>query len=177
MGMVMVAYRNASRLNVPPDADDDELYETEGNFRLYEQADFPDQLDGFGRGWYRGEPVEFEKPVQHPALPIPSRRAISKSYSGYGAWREVLSQIFANAPAPEVWADPVAHWDRPFVPLIHFYDNEGAIGPRTSARLAEDFAKQSVKAAALLEEPDLATYDAVAEAFKAAAGTGFVLIR
>ena len=55
------------------------------------------------------------------------------SYSGYNQWREALSEM--GQPGD-------------FLELIDFADNEGVIGPIVAAKLAGDFQRNAVEAAA-----------------------------
>jgi hypothetical protein len=60
------------------------------------------------------------------------------SYSSYNYWREQLAAVVGTTTAA-IWnheLKPVA-----FGELIDFADNEGTIGPKTSAKLAKDFAQ------------------------------------
>lgn len=60
------------------------------------------------------------------------------SYSGYGEWRNWLSETMLGVEAPVVWNDE-AWQDAPFYELIHYSDCEGLIGPEVCAKLAADF--------------------------------------
>ncbi len=86
--------------------------------------DFPDRLDGLRPGMYRGD----------------QERHGGWSYGGYNRLRELLSEAAYGVEAREVWARPerfASHALSGLVALIHFSDCEGAIGPLTSARIAE----------------------------------------
>jgi hypothetical protein len=78
------------------------------------------------------------------------------SYSGYNEWREMLAEL---AGYPKRWHEPgykagremhaQGAWEAPSGPfweLINFSDCEGYIGPKTSAKLAQDFADFQAKA-------------------------------
>lgn len=60
------------------------------------------------------------------------------SYGGYNLWRRHLSKMALGKEPEDVWRAPVPG---PFVELINNADNEGVIGPQTSAKLAQDFAE------------------------------------
>jgi hypothetical protein len=62
------------------------------------------------------------------------------SYTGYGEWRELLCQYVHEVKIEEVWEHTKKWAGKPFIELIDFPDNEGTIGPETSAKLAKDFA-------------------------------------
>jgi hypothetical protein len=96
------------------------------------------------------------------------------SYSGYNRWRERLA-TFAGYKSPEyVWDHFAEFKGQPFVELIHFSDCEGTIGPRTSAKLAVDFAANLPAAREQLDEGDLLTYHRFLAAFTIASGRGCV---
>ena len=58
------------------------------------------------------------------------------SYHGYGNWRRQLADMLGTTPE-DIWNKRGIRG--PFVELINFADNEGFIGPETSAKLASDF--------------------------------------
>ncbi len=94
--------------------------------------DFPDHLDGLRPGMYRGD----------------TEGHGHWSYSGYSHLRELLSEAAYGVEAREVWARPerfASHALSGLVALIHFSDCEGAIGPLTSARVAEALAALTVE--------------------------------
>lgn len=74
------------------------------------------------------------------------------SYSGYNWWREQLCELALECEPSEVWEDPEVYEGQPFVELINFSDAEGAIGPKTSAKLAADFRAHEPRVAAWAEE-------------------------
>ncbi len=88
--------------------------------------DYPERLDGFPEGIYefKGEIILF---------------TIGR-YSYYDAWRALLCRVILGIDPAVLWADPAAFVGQPFVELVNFSDQEGAIGPRTSQKLAQDFA-------------------------------------
>jgi hypothetical protein len=109
---------------VAPKADND--YEEHEEEHVYVYAvDWPERLDGREPGWYAvdGDAMHFR----------------AGSYSGYNHWREQLCAAALGVHPKEVWEDPASFDGRPFVELINFADNEGAIGPKTSAKLLADF--------------------------------------
>jgi len=61
------------------------------------------------------------------------------SYHGYNYWRRALPTLVGRIVENIRKSDP-------FYELVDFPDNEGVIGPRTSAKLARDFAKWKVQA-------------------------------
>lgn len=143
----------------------------------YVNPDFPEQADGITPQscWRTGKRSEH----------------IGQPYSSYGRFRSWLSMA-AHGVEPEViWEDHKAWWDKPFVPLIHFSDCEGIIGPVTSFRLAQEFVEERdavVARAQALPKPFDATeeawagnierfvsqYDRWAAAFGLVGPTGFV---
>jgi hypothetical protein len=73
------------------------------------------------------------------------------SYSGYNWWREQLCRFALECEPGELWSDPEAYAGKPFVEMINFSDCEGAIGPRTSAKLAGDFRDHEARVAGWAE--------------------------
>ena len=109
----------------------------EGLRRLYpfpDNAELATRADGLASGWYRieGESGDF----------------LAGSYNGYNRWREQLAKMAHNATPEEIWKDQEAWRGKAFFELIHFADNEGCIGPQTSAKLARDFAEHQERAEA-----------------------------
>ncbi len=109
------------------DADD---YDYPRQARLWVNRDFSEHCDGLDHGIYdvTGE----------------SHRFRAGSYSGYNHWRE--------QPAGLLGTTPQAVWNGgeclAFAELIHNSDCEGFIGPKTSAKLAKDFADWEERAKA-----------------------------
>jgi hypothetical protein len=89
-----------------------------------------ERLDGHKEGCYRA--AEGSRELSFRA----------GSYSGYNAWRNELSEFAQGRPAEEVWADPQG----PFAELIIFSDCLGCIGPKTSAKLLQDFREFAARA-------------------------------
>ena len=150
---------------------DDET-EIDGTFvRLYLNRSFLERADGLVEGLY-----SYDKKVEFRA----------GSYSAYNAFRDLLARFALDAPAEDVWKDPGRFHGRPFYELINFADNEGTIGPRTSAKLARDFRENAGKAFdfakaidktahfAGIDEYFVETYQLFAEAFDLAADGGAV---
>lgn len=121
---------------------------------LYSADGVPDRADGLVDGLYRVSGA--------------SHSFRAGSYSGYNKWREMLADIAGYGTAKRVWDNPNA--SGPFVELIDYSDCEGFIGPRTSAKLAEDCARL-VAGGAAKELPGIEDW---AEAFRIAAGHGVV---
>lgn len=98
------------------------------------------------------------------------------SYSGYNRWREMLAGMLGTTPEA-VWADPKPG---PFVDLIHFSYAEGVIGPKTSEKLANDFASYWITAQRHADTLDdsgqyfLSLYKRFWTAFDIASGEGWV---
>jgi hypothetical protein len=67
------------------------------------------------------------------------------SYGGYNQWRDHLARMAGYGSAKRVFDVQVAVG--PFIELIDFADNEGAIGATISAKLARDFLDNAAKAA------------------------------
>jgi hypothetical protein len=105
------------------------------------------------------------------------------SYSGYGAYRRMLSECFLGASPEEVWRNQSIYRGQPFYEQVNFSDCEGFIGPEFSAKLAEDYEegrdqwyeylKESGEAPSEIEYY-MARYDNWTKAFKVASEGGFV---
>jgi hypothetical protein len=61
------------------------------------------------------------------------------SYSGYGRWREALSEMALGVSPETVWNNPETYEGKPFFEIIHFSDCEGTIGPELAVKLTADF--------------------------------------
>src|SRR4051812_20179100 len=62
------------------------------------------------------------------------------TYIGYSDWRTELCLLALGVSPEEVWENPRRFRKKPFVELIDFTDSVGpVIGPRTSAKLYDDF--------------------------------------
>lgn len=122
------------------------------------------RLDGRRVGFYRQKPEGFSFSFR------------AGSYSGYNSWREDLCKAVLDVPPEVVWENPSKFKNEPFFELIFFSDCEGAIGPETSRKLAQDFENHldSVKSFEL-GEWWLARYDDWHAAFRNAAQEGFVI--
>lgn len=160
MGLDIQAFSRARF--VAPKAEDDYEEHEEEHVYIY-SLDWPDRLDGREPGWYAvdGEWMHFQ----------------AGSYSGYNRWREQLSEAALGVLPQAVWKDPDAFAGQPFVELINFADNEGAIGPKTSAKLLADFQRNPDLPSKVQDEPfdwfDR-KYREWSEAFALAADDGFV---
>lgn len=158
MGLDITAYEHAA-LYKP--ATDDCDYEN-GTTRIYNQPPYDDRRDGLEPGIYRvsGETLD----------------DIRFSYSGYSRFRNILSWVFLGVAAQTAWDFPDLYKDKPAFKLIEFFDNEGTIGPKTSAALAECFAqyRDAFMASDRVDDWDRAAYDKLAAAFKLASVDGVV---
>src|SRR5882757_10407870 len=117
MGLGISAYRQIKKL----DEENDDCC------RLTIIPEFAERADGLEEGVYSfTEAFNFQ----------------AGSYSGYNEWRNQLAQLAG-------WKDDNAAWqatEGPFWELINFADNEGTIGPKTAAKLAQDFSDFQAKA-------------------------------
>lgn len=69
------------------------------------------------------------------------------SYGGYDTWINDLSTIILGVSADEVGGQPRRFKQQPFFELITLpFANDVGIGPTTSAKLNQDFAKHAAKA-------------------------------
>ena len=98
------------------------------------------------------------------------------SYSGYNAWREWLANVVHGLEPREHWNNSDKYKGTAFYELIHFSDCEGVIGPKTSAKLAKDFADYQSDIDALPDDDGWykKAYREWRHAFETAAETGFV---
>lgn len=126
--------------------------------------DFPERSDGLPDGEYRtsGRELVFA----------------AGSYGNYNVWRDHLSRRMRDMPAERLWS--LEDLSGPFAELICFADNQGFIGPVTSAKLARDFVEHQGKADAFVADDaeDIAwfkrKYADWRKAFELAAGAGAV---
>ena len=102
--------------------------------------DFPDQADGL---------------PHHSCWETSQRDAhIHHSYGGYNIYREWLCMAAYGVLPEDVWSDPEKYKGQPFYEQINFADNEGTIGPKTAAKLAQDYRDQREKVMAFFAEPN-----------------------
>jgi hypothetical protein len=155
MGLDIIALRQAK---LREDAKEDTAYE-EGLTFAYPNPAFPGRDDGLAEGYYASEErMQFR----------------AGSYSGYNRWREWLSETMLGVPPETVWAAPAEWADKPFFELIYFADNEGVIGPKTSAALAADFREHADRALATDDDYFVELYGHWQKAFEMAADDGLV---
>lgn len=165
MGLDISYYQNL-KFDSPDSNDNEDKYDTD-LIHLYKVKGGADRSDALKTGWYKGERGG-------------SFRA--GSYSGYNHWRDHLARCMLQLEARQVWeSEPdEGSSSRPFVELINFSDCEGFIGPKTSAKLAEDFSANAEKAQKysqdLGEDQDwfYTKYKDWMAAFKAASSDGVV---
>lgn len=143
-------------------AEEPEDGELDYDAHAYVNPDFSERADGLKGGFYKveGEGGSFR----------------AGSYSGYNRWRGALAQLVG---VTDRGVFEGRHPNCPFHDLINFSDCEGAIGPKTSAKLAAEFEswrERAQKFAATTGDPEwfMRIYDDFAEAFKTAANDGFV---
>lgn len=98
------------------------------------------------------------------------------SYSGYNAWREMLSSAALGLSPEAVWDSNGELAECPFYELINFSDCEGTIGPEACAALAVDFVAHREKILAAYPEDERFEYlyGQWQQAFELAAGRGLV---
>ncbi len=151
-------------------------------------ADLPDE-DSFGDYfWVGAQPDEFVAQADglapglyETADEIDFRAG---SYGGYNEWREQLAEL-AGYPKRLLFSDhrsptelhAAGAWEAahgPFWELINFSDCEGVIGPKTSAKLAQDFAEHQGKADTHPDEWFRELYATWRRAFELASDDGAV---
>lgn len=158
MGLDITAYKTATLVRAATlkqitDAD----YDVEGTTILYQMGCFEAQSDGLPGGVYRVSEEE--------------RDFRAGSYGGYNHWRSQLAELTGKR-ASAIHNDPAPVG--PFVELINFSDCEGFIGPKTSAKLAKDFADWQDRADAHGDEYFAQRFADWRKAFELAAGAGVV---
>jgi hypothetical protein len=130
MGLDIAAGRRAKML---PFADPD-TYDYTRALNLYPYPNHPpfaDHSDGLPQGIYE------------VAARISFRAG---SYSGYNRWREALAELVHSTTPEVIWKAPDEYRGSAFYEIIHFSDCEGCIGPKTSRKLAADFAEYEERA-------------------------------
>lgn len=153
MGLDITAYRDIEKIDCVFDGDGEPINPSSREplntdyFQIYVNPDFSERADGLDH-----------KAVYKYAEEMDFRAG---SYSGYNHWREQLAEL-AGWPKVETerWGQKLLRHDAatydakggPFWELIRFSDCEGTIGPKTSAKLAKDFADHQGKADA---HPDI----------------------
>jgi len=119
MELKVTAAQDASFLH------DEEVGHCEGPGLIFIDADkFIDRLDGAIMGCYQflGKKLTFS----------------ACQYLCFEGFLETLAQHVLNASVKDVRQDPHTYIDKPFFELI-FFDYAGAIGHKTSQKLADDF--------------------------------------
>jgi hypothetical protein len=119
MGLDISAYEKLEWLRPIPS---DWEYEYLTEAALYAVPAFASSCDGMQDGIYRKSGAEYE--------------FRAGSYGGYNEWRRQLARL-VDATPEAVWKGASC---AAFQELINNADNEGFIGPTTSAKLAKDFA-------------------------------------
>lgn len=127
---------------------------------IYVNEDFPGRADDLVDGWYKGECLGSFR---------------GGSYGGYNQWRMQLCMAALGVAPNAIWEGTVT--EGPFIELVNFSDCEGTIGPKTSAKLAKDFADWEDKIGAMVdgdEEYFMTKFRDWKAAFEAAAKNGAV---
>lgn len=135
----------------------------EGNYYQPIQNPDYDRADGLTSGIYTYEEAA---------------RFNAGNYRGFSHWRNQLAEI-AGYPAQDRKDDKhsASAWEAesgPFWEMINFSDCEGTIGPKTSAKLANDFADHQAKADAHEDDHFRALYAQWRKVFETAAQEGAV---
>lgn len=95
------------------------------------------------------------------------------SYSGYGRWRDHLAELGGLTAHERRYPVPESA-KKPFYELVVFADNEGVIGPKVAAKLAQDFREYLPQAERTKEPWFLEIYRDWLKAFEMAADGGAV---
>jgi hypothetical protein len=156
MGLDIAVFRN---IELDPHGDP---YTQPDTFVAFIHPSFPEQGEGLTDGGvYRSNDEMY--------------RFRAGSYSGYNAWREMLCEMVYDALPIILWEHPDEFKGEPFYELINFADNEGAIGPIVSAKLAKDFADYQAKADQHEDEFFRDLYSKWRTAFEMASENGVVI--
>jgi hypothetical protein len=172
MGLDITVYEN---VDFDSFVDEDEIAEEmeDDMYHIYVVYDPLNQSDGIKSGYYNVDGY--------------SKSFRAGSYSGYNMFRSILCESYYGFPAKELW-EKMAQGDsmkgEPFVEMINFSDCEGVIGPKTSAKLYEDFVAHESDFEKFINEHSMITsdykryyiekYKDWMEAFKIASNNGFV---
>jgi len=73
------------------------------------------------------------------------------SYSEYNRWRENLATSIHGVMPSIIWNSPEKYDGKEFIEIINFSDCEGFFGPKVSAKLYNDFAKNRDKFVSVME--------------------------
>jgi hypothetical protein len=144
-----------------------------------------DNLDEATIFIYRGEPhtdqaKDIEKGTYVEDSEAETRRFRAGSYSGYGVFRNLLSQIALGVDAKTVWVEEEKYVGKPFYEMINFSDCEGKFGPQISAKLHKDFVEnrdifhEKIKANNPYEGYYESVYDNFMEGFSIASKGGIL---
>lgn len=152
--------------------------EVRDHFHIWSQPQLIDRLDGYQIGCYVSESIWMGFGTG--------------DYSTYSKFRSLLSYVALGVKPRVVWDEFSDFKGKPFVELIKMSDYDGAIGPLTSKKLAEDFSslqdsieqklRETIEKRDLqdfFEEQDiswwLSRYAKWLEAFTIASDSGFVI--
>ena len=160
MGLDITALGKAARQEIDTEDDEaiDDAYDR-GLVDVWVNESFAEQADGLASGFYASdEMMGFS----------------AGSYSGYNRWREWLSETMLGQPPEKIWECPSLAAGLPFTELINFADNEGIIGPTTSAKLARDFEANNLAAHKTGKTYFIEIYNNFRKAFEMASDDGLV---
>ena len=169
MGLDITAYEHFEMMDIDTSQMDDDQIDDLYDEYTHVYPSFLDQADGIPEGWAKtwGEQRSFR----------------AGSYFGYNHWRRTLCEM-AHGIDPDVLWENEADWKgKAFFEQINFSDAEGVIGPKTCAKLAQDYRNNREKAMAWAASQEVdprwndyfgSLYDTWMEAFELAANTGFV---
>ncbi len=128
MGLDITAYRKLTKLDVIFDEYGEPIdpvtrKRIENYYKVWDHPDFPGRAEGLEHGavYAYGE----------------AECVFSRSYGRYNRWRNTLARL-GGYRADDAW-DGLVRDGAPFLELVDFADNEGAIGPVVAAKLLHDF--------------------------------------
>jgi hypothetical protein len=168
-GLEITAYEGLEKVENPILDIDGEPVNFASELRLI-SSDFPERLDSFESGI-----------VYH----FHGKREVEVgSSTWYNDWRNELAKVAGYGPTYIVYEGKKEKrydetvWRRhsgPFYELIDFSDAEGVIGPKTCAKLYNDFVAFEKKAKNHQDEEFRKLYLDLKDAFRFAAGAGVVV--
>lgn len=168
MGLDIVVYSNIQAIEGTLNEDDDlvtdngKVYYCDEFLHVPKNDHFKEQSEGL---------PEF---IVYPTKKTFGFRA--GSYGSYNVWRNQLARVAGYAQDKETGAYDQTAWNSqfgPFLSLINFSDCEGAINPKVSAELLQDF-KNYEEQAAKEDERFYELYKNWMKAFEIASDNGVV---
>lgn len=141
MGLDLSVYTNVKLLKSSEDSTEDDGHYHDSSIYLYKNDSVFNQSDDMEDGFYEGDRAEVSR--------------LGWGYSGYNTWRKFLvefagyrdiedigeryNKIKRSEKIDEVFDTEIISTQLKFAEVCYFTDCEGFIGPKTSAKLYNDF--------------------------------------